>query len=41
MIQKLHVKVYMTYVIYDISINTGYIACMNDWYKIVLSSKYV
>ena len=41
MIQKLNVKVYMTYVIYDISINTGYIACMYYWYKFVLSRIYV
>ena len=41
MIQKLHIKVYMTYVIYDTSINTGYITCMYDWYKFILLSIYV
>jgi hypothetical protein len=31
----------MTYVIYDVYINTGYIACIYYWYKIVLSRIYV
>ncbi len=40
MIPKLYVEVYMTYIIYDVCINTGYIACMYYWYKIVLYIKY-
>lgn len=31
----------MTYVILDMSINTGYITCMYDWYKFILLSIYV